>query len=85
MYHRYVNRALFNMICVSSNCLKWITRLGHEICLRKGPAFLIWLLDFIKDEMLHPEREDRADCESILDYFNRFVDQKVYRNWVIDL
>ncbi|EXA48680.1 hypothetical protein FOVG_05354 [Fusarium oxysporum f. sp. pisi HDV247] len=40
---------------------------------------------FIKDEMLHPEREDRADCERILDYFDRFVDNRVSEDWDIDL
>lgn len=85
MYRRYVNSALFNLICVSSNCLKWVPKLGHEICRKNGPAFLIGLLEFIKDEMLNPDKDNRADCERILYYFNKFVDKEVSKNWAIDL
>lgn len=84
MYRMYLNHALLNLIYVSSNCLKWVAKLGHEICRRNGPAFLIGLLEFIRDEMLNPERGNRANCERILDYFDKFVDKKVSRNWAID-
>ncbi|KAF5624981.1 serine threonine kinase [Fusarium sp. NRRL 52700] len=64
---------------------QWIAKLGYEIRRKNGPAFLTWLLEFITDDMLHPERGDRAGYERILDYFNKFVDKKLPRNWDIKI
>ncbi|WJG35109.1 kinase-like domain-containing protein [Fusarium oxysporum Fo47] len=77
--------AQFGMCLNKLTASKWIAKLGHEICRKNGPAFLTWVLEFIKDEMLHPEREDGADCERIVDYFDRFVNNRVYEDWDIDL
>ncbi|RKL36477.1 hypothetical protein BFJ70_g7407 [Fusarium oxysporum] len=77
--------AQFGMCLNKLTASKWIAKLGHEIYRKNGPAFLTWVLEFIKDEMLHPEREDGADCERIVDYFDRFVNNRVYEDWDIDL
>lgn len=77
--------AQFGMCLNKLTASKWIAKLGHEIYRKNGPAFLTWVLEFIKDEMLHPEREDGADCERIVDYFDRFVDNRVYEDWDTDL
>ncbi|KAH7482984.1 hypothetical protein FOMA001_g6006 [Fusarium oxysporum f. sp. matthiolae] len=77
--------AKFGMCLNKLTASKWIAKLGHEIYRKNGPAFLTWVLEFIKDEMLHPEREDGADCERIVDYFDRFVNNRVYEDWDIDL
>lgn len=77
--------AQFGMCLNKLTASKWIAKLGHEIYRKNGPAFLTWVLEFIKDDMLHPEREDGADCERIVDYFDRFVNNRVYEDWDIDL
>ena len=64
------------MMCNFMGNEAWVAKLEHEICRKKGPPLLTRLLEFIKDKMLHLEREDRADCESILDYFDSFVDKR---------
>jgi serine/threonine protein kinase len=52
---------------------KWIAKLIHIIRRKNGPAFLIGFLEFI-EEMLHPDREDRADCGRVLNCFDKFTD-----------
>ncbi|KAF5966756.1 serine/threonine protein kinase [Fusarium bulbicola] len=45
-----------------------------------GPCVVVKFLAFVEEEMMHPERVQRADCQRVIDFFAEHVDKAVIRS-----
>ncbi|KAF5025999.1 hypothetical protein F66182_1901 [Fusarium sp. NRRL 66182] len=64
---------------------KWIQKLIGQVQHKKGPTFLTEFLEFIKSDMLHPERVDRADCKRALEFFDTHISRGEHIDWYFHL
>ncbi|CVK99379.1 uncharacterized protein FMAN_02221 [Fusarium mangiferae] len=56
---------------------QWIAKLISQVQNETMPGVVVKFLAFVEEEMMQPERVQRADCPRVLEFFHEYMDKVV--------